>query len=172
MSEGADPHALGPVLSDLLGVPVELMEREGRDIPLRELPELAGPPDAASVAVYLSDQTGLGLQVLLLFPLADARALGELMLGGAAGREEILDACREIGNVVAGRFLSGLADLSGGRLTPTPPLSTVDMAGAVISSVLASSPADTRLRSLGIRLHAAERCIGATLILMLTGTAS
>ena len=171
MSE-ADPHALGPVLADLLGVPVELTEREGREIPLRDLPHLAGPPDAPSVAVYLCGEDGRGTQVLLLFPLADARALGDLMLGAGAGSEAILDACREIGNIVAGRFLSQAADRSGGRLTPTPPLSTVDMAGAVISSVLASSPAGTHLRSLGIRLHAAERSIGATLILMQAGVAS
>ena len=171
MSE-ADPHALGPVLADLLGVPVELTEREGPEIPLRELPDLAGPPDAPSVAVYLRDEGGQGVQLLLLLPLADARALGDLMLGEGASGEDILDACREIGNVVAGRFLSDTADLSGGRLTPTPPLSTVDMAGAVISSVLASSPANTRLRSLGIRLHAATSRIGATLIVMQAGVAT
>ena len=166
MSEGADPHAIGPVLADLLGVPVELTEREGKRLQLRNLPQLAGPPDAPSVAVYLSDEADLGLQVLLLFPLLDARALGDLMIGCGASSEQILDACREIGNIVAGRFLSDLADASHRRLAPTPPQSTVDMAGAVISSVVANSSGGTRLRSLAIRLHAADRSIDATLILL------
>ncbi len=166
MRDGADPHALGPVLADLLGVPVELSEREGREIPLRELPHLAGPPDAPSVAVYLCDESGLGEQMLLLLTPADARALGNLMLGDGAASDDILDACREIGNVLAGRFLSELADQRKGRLTPTTPQSTVDMAGAVISSVLAGSPPGTRVRSLGVCLHAPDRCIGATLILL------
>lgn len=168
----ADPHALGPVLADLLGVPVELTEREGPEIPLRDLPGLAGPPDAPSVAVYLRDEGGHGVQMLLLFSLPDARAVGDLMLGEGAASDDILDACREIGNVVAGRFLSEWADRRGSRLTPTPPLSTVDMAGAVITSVLASSPADTHLRSLAIRLHAQARSIGATLIVMQAGEVS
>ncbi len=166
MRQGADPHALGPVLADLLGVPVELSEQGRQAIALRELPNLAGPPEEPSVAVYLSDENGRGAQVLLLFPLPDARALGDLMLGEGAGPEEILDACREIGNVIAGRFLSDLADAESGRLTPTPPLSTVDMAGAVISSVLASSPSGTGVVSLRIRMHAGDRRICATLILL------
>lgn len=172
MRDGVDPHALGPILADLLGVPVELSEREEQEIPLRDLSHLAGPPDAPSVAVYLRDEGGCGAQILLLFTPVDARALGDLMLGGGAGREEILDVCREIGNIVAGRFLSDLADAQSARLTPTTPLSTVDMAGAVISSVLASSGPGTRLRSLGIRLHAAERSIDATLILLQIEVAS
>jgi len=171
MRDGADPHALGPVLADLLGVPVELSERDGREIPLRDLSHLAGPPDAPSVAVYLCDEDGIGAQMLLLFTPVDARALGNLMLGDGAGSEDILDICREIGNVLAGRFLSDLADQRKGRLTPTTPQSTVDMAGAVISSVLASSPPGTSVRSLAIRLHAADRSIGATLILLQTEVA-
>jgi len=172
MSQGADPHALGPVLADLLGVPVELSERAGQEITLRELPHLAGPPDAPSVAVYLRAESGQGAQILLLFPVGDARALGDLMLGDGAPQEAILDACREIGNVVAGRYFSDLADRRASRLTPTAPLSTVDMAGAVISSVLASSPPGTELRSLAIRMHAADRSIGATLILLQAEVAS
>ncbi len=171
MRQGADPHALGPVLADLLGVPVELSELGRHELSLRELPNLAGPPDDPSVAVYLTDENGRGAQILLLFPLPDARALGDLMLGEGAGAEAILDACREVGNVIAGRFLSDLADRESGRLTPTTPVSTVDMAGAVISSVLANSPKGTSVLSLGIRMHAADRRIGATLILMRLGLA-
>ncbi len=166
MRQGADPHALGPVLADLLGVPVELSEQDGEALVLRDLPSLAGPPENPAVAVYLSDESGEGAQVLLLFPLWDARALGDLMLGEGASSADILDACREIGNVLAGRFMSDLADSVRRRLTPTTPLSTVDMAGAVISSVLASSPAGTRVSSLGIRLHTAECTIGATLLIL------
>ena len=156
---------LSPVLADLLGVPVEMEERPAADIALRDLPSLAGPPESPSVGVYLHGEDGPGCQMLLVFPREDARALGELLMGPGVEAAAILDVCREVGNVLAGCYLSEIADRRRGRLTPTTPQSTVDMAGAIISSVLAASP-PAGIRSLSIRLQAPDRVIGATLLLL------
>lgn len=161
-----DPTGLQDALSELLGVHVDLHESAPQRYALRDIPNLAGPADSSAVAVYLRAAGVFQGQILLILPPQSARRIGDLMLGPGKSSEHVLDACRELGNIVASRYLSRMADAIGGRAIPSTPLSTVDMAGAVISSVLQRASHDPVVHAIELRMQAAGDAIRGTVLVL------
>ncbi len=161
-----DGHGLEEALESLLGVPVDVEESPPRRYALHEIPHLAGPPEESAVAVYVRSSGVLCSSILLILPPSSARRIGDLMLGAGAPSEDVLDACRELGNIVASRYLSQVADQKGGQAVPTPPFSTVDMAGAVIASALQSAGLDPEIHAIELRLQAEGTVMRGTLLIL------
>jgi chemotaxis protein CheC len=121
----------GESLSELLGHPVRLTVSAISLVPVRALPALASETASGPKAGLRISFGGVTAgQIVILFPLATLfRILG--MLVGAESRGQSLSemersAVLEVGNILASSFLSGLADLLGGRLMSTPPELHVD----------------------------------------------
>lgn len=116
----------GESLAGLLGHPVRLTVSDIRALSKSALTGLVEGSEAVLMA-------GLGFQIvgevrgrmIILFPLTTIFRMLQALLGRAgdprplSGEER--SAVQEVGNIVVSSFLSGLGDLLGKRLMPTPP---------------------------------------------------
>ncbi len=161
-----DFGGLREALGRLLGVPVEVFAQPPRQYALHEIPNLAGPAGESAVAVHVQASGVMQGHLLLLLPPRSARSIGDLMLGPGAPSELVLDACRELANIIGSRYLSWVADEAGGRATPTTPRSTVDMAGAVISAIVQAAGVDAPVQAIEMKMQTEEETIHATLLVL------
>lgn len=105
------------------------------------LAEITGDPEDMVVGVYVAVNGEMPGHSLLVFTYDSALQLADLMMGQPLGTTtEINDMAQsvvqEVGNIVTSSYLNSFSDFYGRALLPTPPSLAVDMAAAVISSVL------------------------------------
>ena len=110
-------------------------------IPLEEISSLVGPSeDAVGVGILmhlLGDATG---KIIIVFDREDATLLASLMLDTDLDDIKVIgeteqSALKELGNILTGAYLSALGDFMGLILLPSVPTLTIDMLGAILSSV-------------------------------------
>lgn len=140
VSEGVEQARA--VLTRMTGSPFEMRSTMVNLLPLDRAHQMAGGPSAAVVAVYSAVHGDLEGHIMLCLPEAAALNLVDLLLEQPAGTSRSLggieqSALGEIGNVTCSSVLNTLADCTGLKLCPTPPVIVVDMLGAVMSTVLA-----------------------------------
>jgi len=123
-------------LSRLLGRPVEISVPSALALALADAVEAAGPGDAIVRAVLLPFTGELDGVALLLFTPREAATLCGL-LGVDVASDVGASALDEIGNILGCAYIGALCTMTGLVLEPRPPLSTTDMLGAVVSTVLA-----------------------------------
>jgi chemotaxis protein CheC len=132
----------GESMSALLGHPVRLTVSAISTVPVATLPDLTAEAVSGPMAGLLIRFSGEAAgQIIILFPLATVfRMLGVLMKGHLrllSLSETERSAVREVGNILASAFLSGLADLLGKRLMPSPPELHLDDFQGMIQQVMA-----------------------------------
>lgn len=125
-------------LSRLLDKPVDMAVPTVSFVPFESIADRVGGSEEVVVAVFLRvDGDAPGNMFFLM-----SREQARLLLQGLAGfdledeneySELELSALCEIGNILAGSYLSSLADLTGLSMSPTVPQIAVDMAGAILS---------------------------------------
>jgi chemotaxis protein CheC len=106
---------------------------------LEDVPDLVGDVDEPIVAILmhmLGDLTG---RTLLFMPEADARVLCDLIhkreIGTTVAFGEFEESSlREAANILAGAYLSALAEFLGMMLLPSVPSLVIDLAGAVLTT--------------------------------------
>lgn len=125
-------------LSKLLDKPVDMRVPKVRLVPFEEISESVGGSENPVVAIFLRviGEAPGNLFFILSFQSAD-KLLNKLI---GSDREEDtpyseleLSALNEIGNILAGSYLSSLGDFTRLALAPTVPSLAVDMAGAILS---------------------------------------
>ena len=131
-------------LSQMLGRGVDLSVPRVLALPLVDAVEACGDPDQDITAVVIPLDGDIHGVVLLLISLRGAVTLCSL-LGVEAGTEIGNSALQEIGNVLGTSCLNALASMTGLDLEPHPPHLTVDMLGAIVSSLALSQTASTEL---------------------------
>lgn len=109
--------------------------------PTSRLSEVAGSPEDLVVGVYLSIEGDIPGHTLLVFNYDSALALVDILTGRPVGSTNNLDelgqsVVQEVGNIVVSSYLNSLSDYYGKSLLPSPPNVAIDMAAAVIDSVL------------------------------------
>lgn len=131
-------------LSEMVGREIAAQDGRLEVLSLAEAAALAGPPERATVGVYVGLTGRIRAHVVLLFTPADARRLLELLLQhtyGGTDRFEALarPALAEVGNVMGSSFAIVLGDLLGAPIWSTAPIVQVDMARALVDGLLASA---------------------------------
>lgn len=125
-------------LSRLLDKPVDMSVPTVSFVPFESIADRVGGSEEVVVAVFLRVDGDAPGNMFYLMNQEQAK----LLLSGLAGlqpdsetgySELELSALCEIGNILAGSYLSSLADLTGLYLSPTVPQIAVDMAGAILS---------------------------------------
>jgi chemotaxis protein CheC len=109
--------------------------------PTARLAEIAGDPEDLVVGVYITVSGDIPGHALLVFPYQSALLLTDILLGRPPGSTAHLDemeqsVIQELGNIVTSSYLTALSDFYRCTLMPSPPGLAVDMAAAVIDSVL------------------------------------
>jgi chemotaxis protein CheC len=127
-------------LSSMLSRPVDISVPDARLVPMADVVEALGSPEAEMTGIALGVEGDLPSTVLMLLTPADGEALCRL-LGLEPGSELAPSALGEIGNVVGSSYLSAFATMTGIAFEPTPPATATDMLGALVEAVLASRAA-------------------------------
>ena len=124
-------------LSALLDKPVDMTVPTAKLIPFSEITESLGGDESVVTAVYLRVFGDVpGNLFFILTEDAVSALLYELFhcrIQAAHMNELERSAIAEIGNILAGSYLSSLAEFTSLHLTPSVPSITIDMAGAVLS---------------------------------------
>ncbi len=122
-------------LSQMLAREVEISVPRALALPPGEAVEACGDPEAHVAGVVVPVQGDVDGLVLLLVPYAHAESLCGLL--GVEAHTEVGDsALREIGNILATSYLSGLGAMTGLVIEPSLPQLHSDMLGAIVSTLL------------------------------------
>jgi chemotaxis protein CheC len=125
-------------LSTLLNKPVDMAVPTVNLLPFEEIAERVGGSEAVVVAIFLRVEGDAPGNMFFIINREPARRILQGLLGFHAAENDDyseleLSALNEIGNILAGSYLSSLADFTGLRMSPTVPSLAVDMAGAILS---------------------------------------
>lgn len=112
--------------------------------PTATLAEFAGEPEGLVAAVYIRVSGEIPGHALLVFPYEGALRLVDMLQNQHPHTTTRLDemaesVLQEAANILTGAYLRALSDFFGLVLLPSPPNLAVDMAAAVVDSVLLST---------------------------------
>jgi chemotaxis protein CheC len=125
-------------LSTLLNRPVDMTVPTVNFIPFEAIADRVGGSEAVVIAIFLRVEGDAPGNMFFILTREPAKRLLQGLLGfNAAENDDYseieLSALNEIGNILAGSYLSSLADFTGLKMSPTVPSLAVDMAGAILS---------------------------------------
>lgn len=111
-------------------------------LPLHLVPNIAGGPEAIVVGIYLGIEGDLAGHLMLLFEADSAARVADMLLEQPQGTTQELDelalsALGEAGNVTGSAYLNTLANRTGLKVVPSAPTVIMDMAGAILESIIA-----------------------------------
>lgn len=107
-------------------------------MPVQELNTAIGSEEEEIVGIYLSVQNDIEGSLMFLLKMDAAHYLVNHLLCRDDGYSEPFDemdlsAMKEIGNIIAGSYLSALSAMTNLVISPSVPYIAVDMAGAILS---------------------------------------
>jgi chemotaxis protein CheC len=109
--------------------------------PTSRLSEISGNPEDLVAGIYLSITGDIPGHSLLVFQYDSALHLIDMVTGQPIGTTTHIEemeqsVLQEIGNILTSAYLNALSDYFGKTLLPSPPGVAIDMAAAVVDSVL------------------------------------
>ena len=130
-------------LSQMAGREVKVVSMEVKKVPVKDIPDLFGGPEALIIAIYVKIFGKTNGHMVVIYKPEVAFDLVDLLLDQPAGSTKELhdmetSTLGEVGNIMGSFFLNYLSDTTGQRLKPSPPAVMMDMAGAVLDSTLAN----------------------------------
>ncbi|MNC35909.1 CheY-P phosphatase CheC [compost metagenome] len=125
-------------LAKLLDKPVDMMVPKVRIVPFEEIAESVGGVEQVVVAIFLRIDGETPGNMFFILTQESAKRLLRKIVGIEVENEEFysemeLSALNEIGNILAGSYLSSLADFTNLNMQPTVPSLAIDMAGAILT---------------------------------------
>ena len=128
-------------LSQIINKRIDMNVPRVSIVPLGDVPDLVGGPDAMVVGVFLRVYGQAPSNILFLLPKDSAFYLVDMLIGKKHGDTQKLDfmdesALMEIGNILSGAYLNALFNFTHISLLPSIPALAMDMAGAILSVVL------------------------------------
>lgn len=126
-------------LSKLLNKPIDMMVPKVRMVPFEEIAESVGGDERVVVGVFLRVEGETPGNMFFILTQESAKNLLRHIVGiditedGDFHTEMELSALSEIGNILAGSYLTSLADFTNLSMSPTVPSLAIDMAGAILS---------------------------------------
>lgn len=124
-------------LSHLLNKPVDMAVPRVSLLPFEEIADYVGGPEEIVLAIFLRVEGDAPGNLFFIVDMEAAKRMLRQLLSMEAGEEGFseleMSALCEIGNILAGSYLSSLADLTRLNLMPSVPSISIDMAGAILS---------------------------------------
>jgi chemotaxis protein CheC len=124
-------------LSTLLDKPIDMLVPKVRMLPFEEICESVGGAESVVLAIFLRVEGDAPGNMFFILNLESAKKMLRHLVGIAeleGGFSELeISALNEIGNILAGSYLSSLADFTHLNMSPTVPSLAIDMAGAILS---------------------------------------
>ncbi|RKN86500.1 chemotaxis protein CheC [Paenibacillus ginsengarvi] len=125
-------------LSKLMSRPVDMQVPLVNLLPFEDIIEMLGGSEQTVLTIYLRVTGDSPGNMFFLLTQNSAKKLLKNLAGMESDNAEQfsemeLSALNEIGNILAGSYLSSLADFTKLSMSPTVPSLTIDMLGAVVS---------------------------------------
>lgn len=141
-SEGIKNAARG--FSGMVGRKIEVSNPVASLVPLLGIAKIVGGPENEAVGIYLRIEGDLLGQIMMIIPYQKALELVDLLMDLPEGTTEHLgsierSALGELGNMCGAFFLNSLAKMVGASFRPTPPAVVVDMVGAILDIIIATT---------------------------------
>jgi chemotaxis protein CheC len=123
-------------LSKMLLTKIDMKVPYVKVLSFDEIAEYVGGGDRLVVSIFLRLEGEVPGNMFFLMDLQSAKNLVRNLLGSNEGEDHFdemeLSALQEIGNILAGSYLSALADFTGLNLQPSVPALAIDMAMAIL----------------------------------------
>ncbi|WP_423212923.1 chemotaxis protein CheC [Paenibacillus solani] len=125
-------------LSRLLNKPIDMAVPKVQLLPFEQIAESVGGSEQLVIAVFLRVEGDAPSNLFFIMSPEAGKNLLQNLAGIEVSEEgQFSDmeqsALGEIGNILAGSYLSSLADFTNLSMTPTVPALAMDMAGAILS---------------------------------------
>lgn len=129
-------------LSQLIKRKVGMTVPSIKVLPFSAVPDAVGGPETVVAGVFTSVEGPAPCNLLFMFPLPSAKILvSNLMNCSFEEDEEISEvgqsALAELGNIVSSAYLNSLSSFANLKFIPSVPALAIDMAGAILDTVLA-----------------------------------
>jgi len=129
-------------LSQMAGQEIKVTSMDFRKVPVKDVTELFGGPEALIIAVYLEITGKSNGQMVVVYEPNVAFDLIDLLLCQPQGTTRELSEMErstlgEVGNIMGSFFLNYISDNTGVSFQPSPPAVMMDMAGAILDATLA-----------------------------------
>ncbi len=130
--------------SGLLGHKLEFHEPEVSVVPLTRIPMIVGGPENEAVGIYLRAEGDFNAQIMMILPLDKALQLVDLLMEQPEGKTTFLgslerSALGEVGNMTGTFFMNAVANALKREIRPTPPAVMVDVVGAIMDIIVATT---------------------------------
>ena len=125
-------------LAQLINTRLDMSVPKVALVPFKNITESMGSEEAIMVGILLGLEGDVNGMMMFLLTEESAHTLVNILMGNRADTkgeftEMELSALNEIGNIIAGAYLSALAGLTGLTISPSVPGLSIDMAGALLS---------------------------------------
>ncbi len=124
-------------IANMLGTKIDMNVPSIRLMEVSELGGALGAEDATVVGIFLEVEKDIEGSMMFLLDIPSARYLVNSLMLQSVDRDTFdemeLSALKEIGNIIAGSYLSALSSLTGLSIIPSVPYISVDMAAAILS---------------------------------------
>lgn len=127
-------------LSQLAGRKITISIPEVKAVSLKEIAELAGPPESLAAVVSMKLRGDSQGRSLIIFPRQSVLNLLDILMKRPAGETKYLkeidcSAVKEVGNILTGSFLTSLSEFLNISMIHSVPLIAYDMVGAILESL-------------------------------------
>ncbi len=124
-------------LSKMISKRIDMDVPKVNILEFKDVADLVGGPEASVIGIYFKVTGDITGSIMYLMDKKSARYLTNLLMSREA-ENDILDemeisALQEVGNILAGSYLSSLSSLTGLKLMVSVPSLACDMAGAILS---------------------------------------
>ncbi len=125
-------------IADMLGLRIDMNVPEVQFLPVEKIGTSIGAEDDVIVGIMLGVETDINGSMMFLMDMPSAHHIvNRLMMRADDYMEDFdemdLSAIKEVGNIIAGSYLSALSGLTNLTITPTVPFVAIDMAAAILS---------------------------------------
>lgn len=125
-------------LSQMMNIKIDMSVPNVALVPITEIAGMIGSEETIVVGILLGMEGDVNGMMMFLFTEKSAHTMVSTLFGMEPDMtveigEMEFSALSEIGNIIAGAYLSALSTLTGLTVMPTVPALTIDMAGAILS---------------------------------------
>jgi chemotaxis protein CheC len=125
-------------LAKMLNKKVDMDVPKVKVMKFKDVSEILGGAEIPVVGLLLNVEGDIAGSIMFILKSDAARTLVNILMGrnledGKEFEEMELSALQEIGNILAGSYLSSLSGLTGLSIMPSVPELAIDMAGAILS---------------------------------------
>jgi chemotaxis protein CheC len=154
-------------LAKLLDKKIDMKVPQIRVMKFSEVSDVLGGAGTEVVGILLGVTGDINGNILFVLDLISARRLVNILMGNSVNQEITFDsmecsALQEIGNILAGSYLSSLSNLTNLKILSDIPGLAIDMAGAILSvpAIEFGKSSDTALYIENEFLYGSDSVIG------------